>query len=65
MGLGTPRDIPAGVVDGNYFQVMGLSPVLGRLLTPADDGPNAAGAIVLTYNSGATRCIPIPTCSAK
>jgi putative ABC transport system permease protein len=49
VGLGTPRSIPAGVVDGNYFQVMGLSPVLGRLLTPADDGPNAAGAIVLTY----------------
>src|SRR6202790_1849992 len=49
VGLGTPRSIPAGVVDGNYFDVMGLKPVLGRLLTPADDGPNAAGAIVLTY----------------
>src|SRR5271170_756312 len=49
VGLGTPREIPAGVVDGNYFQVMGLRPVLGRLLTPSDDGPNAAGAIVLTY----------------
>jgi putative ABC transport system permease protein len=49
VGLGTPREIPAGVVDGNYFQVMGLSPVLGRLLTQSDDGPNAAGAIVLTY----------------
>ncbi len=49
VGLGTPREIPAGVVDGNYFEVMGLRPVLGRLLTPADDGPNAAGAVVLTY----------------
>ena len=49
VGLGTPREIPAGVVDGNYFEVMGLRPVLGRLLTPSDDGPNAAGAIVLTY----------------
>src|ERR1700729_3564291 len=49
VGLGTPREIPAGVVDGNYFEVMGLRPVLGRLLTPADDGPNAAGAAVLTY----------------
>ena len=48
VGLGTPREIPAGVVDGNYFEVMGLRPVLGRLLTPADDGQNAAGAIVLT-----------------
>jgi predicted permease len=48
-GLGTPREIHAGVVDGNYFEVMGLRPVLGRLLTPADDGPNATGAAVLTY----------------
>ena len=49
VGLGTPREIPAGVVDGNYFDVMGLRPVLGRLMTPSDDGPNAPGAIVLTY----------------
>ncbi|HEX4005063.1 MAG TPA: ADOP family duplicated permease [Acidobacteriaceae bacterium] len=49
VGLGASREVPGGVVDGNYFGVMGLRPVLGRLLTPADDGPNAAGAIVLTY----------------
>ncbi|MGB7562435.1 MAG: ABC transporter permease, partial [Candidatus Acidiferrales bacterium] len=49
VGLGTPREIHAGVVDGNYFDVMGLRPVLGRLLGPGDDGPNASGAIVLTY----------------
>ncbi len=49
VGLGTSREVPGGVVDGHYFEVMGLRPVLGRLLTPADDGPNAAGAIVLTY----------------
>jgi putative ABC transport system permease protein len=50
IGLGTPREIPAGVVDGHYFEVMGLHPVLGRLLGPNDDGQNAAGAIVLTYH---------------
>ena len=49
IGLGTPREIPAGVVDGNYFNVMGLRPVLGRLLGPSDDGPSAQGAVVLTY----------------
>jgi predicted permease len=49
IGLGTPREIHAGVVDGNYFEVIGLRPVLGRLLGPSDDGPNAAGAAVLTY----------------
>src|SRR5271163_193117 len=49
VGLGTPREVPAGVVDGHYFEVMGLRPVLGRLLTSSDDGPNAAGAVALTY----------------
>jgi len=49
VGLGEPREIRSGVVDGNYFDVVGLRPVLGRLLTPADDGPNAPGAAVLTY----------------
>src|SRR5690242_6337454 len=42
-GFGQPREIHAGVVDGNYFKVMGLKPVLGRLLDPHDDGPGAAG----------------------
>jgi putative ABC transport system permease protein len=49
VGLGEPRVVRAGVVDGSYFEVMGLRPVLGRLLGPNDDGPNAAGAAVLTY----------------
>src|SRR5205085_4038366 len=49
LGLGEPREIRAGVVDGNYFEVMGLHPVIGRLLNASDDGPNAPGAAVLTY----------------
>ena len=49
IGLGDPRVVRAGVVGGSYFDVMGLSPVKGRLLNASDDGPNAAGAVVLTY----------------
>jgi putative ABC transport system permease protein len=50
IGLGQePRVIKAGVVGGSYFGVMGLQPVLGRLLNAQDDGPKAAGAAVLTY----------------
>jgi putative ABC transport system permease protein len=49
IGLGPePRLVKAGVVGGSFFDVMGLRPVLGRLLTAADEGPNAAGAAVLT-----------------
>ena len=54
IGLGEPRSVNAGVVDGDYFQVMGLRPVLGRLLDRRDDGPKAAGAVVLTYRFWAT-----------
>jgi predicted permease len=49
LGLGEPRTVRAGVVGGSYFDVMGLRPVLGRLLDSSDDGPNAAGAAVLTH----------------
>jgi putative ABC transport system permease protein len=49
IGLGEPREVRAGVVGGSYFEVMGLRPVLGRLLDMRDDGTNAAGAAVLTY----------------
>jgi predicted permease len=53
-GLGEPRSVRSGVVGGSYFQTMGLRPVLGRLLNESDDGPNAAGAVVLTYRFWAT-----------
>jgi putative ABC transport system permease protein len=65
VGLGTPRELHAGVVDGNYFQVMGLRPVLGRLLTPADDGPNATGAAVLTYRFWTSSLHSDPTVLGK
>ncbi len=54
IGLGEPRGVRGGVVSGNYFEVMGLRPVLGRLVGPQDDGPNAAGVIVLTYRFWST-----------
>jgi predicted permease len=44
-----PRVVTAGVVNGSFFEVMGLRPVLGRLLNTADDGPKAAGVAVLTH----------------
>src|SRR5689334_23811173 len=49
IGLGEPRTVVAGVVDGTYFDVVGLHPVLGRLLNSSDDGPKADGAAVLTH----------------
>jgi putative ABC transport system permease protein len=55
IGLGLePRTVKAGVVGGTFFDVMGLRPVLGRLLNSQDEGPNAAGAAVLTHRFWAT-----------
>ncbi len=54
VGLGEPRSVQAGVVGGSYFQVMGLRPVLGRLLDAHDDGPQAPGAVVLTHRFWST-----------
>jgi predicted permease len=66
IGLGRePRTVRAGVVGGAFFDVMGLRPVLGRLLTPADDGPDAAGAAVLTYRYWSTSLNSDPTVVGK
>jgi predicted permease len=54
IGFGEPRVVKAGVVSGSYFDVMGLRPVLGRLLDARDDGPDAAGAAILTYRFWST-----------
>jgi putative ABC transport system permease protein len=65
VGLGEPRSVQAGVVGGSYFQVMGLRPVLGRLLDAHDDGPQAAGAAVLTYRFWSTTLKSDPTVLGK
>jgi putative ABC transport system permease protein len=46
----------AEIVSGNYFQVLGLKPALGRLFTDADDtAKNANPVIVLSYDYWRTR----------
>jgi putative ABC transport system permease protein len=65
IGLGEPREVQAGVVNGTYFEVMGLHPVLGRLIGPQDDGPSAAGVFVLTYRFWATTLKKDPSVIGK
>ncbi|MHB1223593.1 MAG: ABC transporter permease [Gemmatimonadaceae bacterium] len=48
-GTGAAERIDVGLVTGNFFDVMGLSPVLGRLLGPADDGTGVPPVMVLTH----------------
>jgi predicted permease len=65
IGLGEPRTVRSGVVGGTYFEVMGLHPILGRLLGPGDDGPQAPGAAVLTYRFWSTSLKSDPSVIGK
>ncbi|MBI4500480.1 MAG: ABC transporter permease [Gemmatimonadetes bacterium] len=42
--------IDVGLVTGNYFEVMGLSPLLGRLTRPSDDGAGVPPVMILTHD---------------
>lgn len=65
VGLGEPRVVRSGVVGGSYFGVMGLRPVLGRLIDATDDGPQAAGVAVLTHRFWAESLASDPTVIGK
>jgi len=44
-----PVHVQAGVVSGNYFDVMGLSPIFGRATNSRDDGPGVPSVAVLSH----------------
>lgn len=46
---GTER-VDAGLVTGNWFEVMGLRPILGRVTGPENDGPGVPAVAVLTHD---------------
>lgn len=43
------RTVQIGLVTGNFFDIMGLAPVRGRLTRPSDDGPGVPPVVVLTW----------------
>ncbi|MGA8027927.1 MAG: ABC transporter permease [Bryobacteraceae bacterium] len=45
------RTTSAEYVSGNYFSTLGLQPHLGRLLSPADDRPDAQPMAVMGYRT--------------
>jgi putative ABC transport system permease protein len=42
--------VSVGLVTGNYFEVMGLTPAVGRLTEPSDDGPGVPPVVVLAHD---------------
>jgi predicted permease len=48
LGYEGPRLVRAGIVTGNYFEVMGLEARIGRTITSADDGAQSPAVAPLT-----------------
>ena len=45
-----PVRLDAGLVDGNFFRVLGIQPAFGRWITPADDQLNGPKLVVLSHS---------------
>lgn len=48
-GNGPASFVQSQIVSGNYFETLGVRPVVGRLLEPSDDEPTATPVTVLSY----------------
>ncbi len=48
---GKAQMVTGEIVTGNYFDLLGVRPALGRLLLPADDAPGAPPVAVLGYDT--------------
>jgi predicted permease len=46
------RSLTAALVTGNFFDVLGVRPMLGRPLTPADDERGAARSVIVLSHGG-------------
>ncbi|HUH13103.1 MAG TPA: ABC transporter permease [Longimicrobiales bacterium] len=49
LGAGEPERVSTGVVSWNYFDVLGVEPVVGRTFTPDEDHLGAEPVLVLSH----------------
>lgn len=47
-GIGDPQQVPVARSSGNFFELLGIAPQIGRLFNDADARPEATGVIVLS-----------------
>jgi putative ABC transport system permease protein len=52
---GDPDRVNAGVVSPNFFDVLGIKPLLGRSFVADDDKPGAPAVLVLSYSYWTTK----------
>jgi hypothetical protein len=49
IGQGEPQRLEAATVTADFFPTMQSKPVLGRIFTPDEDDPGAAGTAIVSY----------------
>src|SRR5713226_647587 len=49
-GSGLPEQVRGGVVTGEFFSTLGVTPVLGRTFLASEDRPGSAPMAVLSYS---------------
>ncbi len=49
LGEGEPQRVSTRVVSANFFDVLGVRPLLGRTFVAADDSPGAPAVLVFSY----------------
>lgn len=54
-GAGDPERISCARVSGNFFRLMGVDPIAGRVINDDDDRPGAAKVVVVSYGLWQTR----------
>jgi putative ABC transport system permease protein len=55
LNRGEPDRVGTGVVSHNFFDVLGIKPLLGRTFVEADDKPGADAVLVLSYSYWLTK----------
>lgn len=48
-GAGEPERVDVATVSSNTFDVLGVQPILGRVFTPAEDGPGESDVALISY----------------
>jgi len=49
LNRGEPDRVDAGVVSHNFFELLGIQPILGRSFVKADDEPGAEAVLILSH----------------